>query len=279
MKNLFYTFIAFVICNTVLAQSQTSFQVSVTGKGQPILLIPGFTCPGSVWDETVKLLSQDYECHVFTLAGFGGVAPIKFPWLPQVNEDLKQYIITTKLEKPIIIGHSLGGTLAIWLASQESLHIDKILIVDGLPAAGAMMIPNYNPDDLVYDNPYSNQQLTMDNDSFAAMATMMSQGMSINPLAQKQISSWIMEADRKTYVYGYTDYLKMDVRENLKQIKAKTTILAAAKPYGIDMVTQNYKTQFKNLDLYDLKIAEQSAHFIMLDDPKWFEQELRQFLK
>jgi pimeloyl-ACP methyl ester carboxylesterase len=106
----------------------------------------------------------------------------------------------------------------------------------------------------------------------------MAQGMSLNPDAQKKIKDWIMLADRKTYVYGYTDYLKLDVREDLKNISIPVTILAADKPYGKEMVTQTYKTQYANLSNYDLIIAENSAHFIMFDRPEWFMEQIQGIL-
>ncbi|WP_197070533.1 alpha/beta fold hydrolase [Hymenobacter sp. DG25B] len=56
-----------------------SFTVRVVGKGQPVLLIPGLTCPGAVWDETVARYQSRYQCHVISLAGFGGVAPAAGP--------------------------------------------------------------------------------------------------------------------------------------------------------------------------------------------------------
>lgn len=244
--------------------------VEVSGNGNPIIFIPGFTVPGEVWNPVVKELEKTYECHVVTLAGFGGKAPIEFPWLPKVNDALQDYISTNNLENATIIGHSLGGTIAAWLASRENSKVSNIIIVDALPAAGALMIPDFNPDNLAYDSPYNNQQLAMDDTQFEQMATMMSQGMSVNKEAQEDIKTWILKADRKTYVYGYTDYLKLDLREDLKNIDIPTTIIAATKPFGKDVVTKNYQDQYANLKDYNFILAEDAAHFVMLDQPEWF---------
>ncbi len=59
---------------SVRAQS-SAFEVTVKGKGDPVLLFPGFTCTGAVWDDTVSELSKEFECHVFTFAGFGDGTP------------------------------------------------------------------------------------------------------------------------------------------------------------------------------------------------------------
>ena len=55
------------------ADAPKVIDVKVTGHGQPVILIPGLATPGAVWDDTVKHLQDKYECHVVTIAGFGGM--------------------------------------------------------------------------------------------------------------------------------------------------------------------------------------------------------------
>jgi len=278
MKNIIL-FLAVFFSLTIQAQIKNQpIHVKVTGNGNPVMLIPGFTVPGEGWDTVVNQLAKNYECHVVTLAGFGGKEPIDFPWLPQVNKALESYINQNKLTNLTVIGHSLGGTIATWLASRENSRIKKIVLVDALPAAGALMMPDFNADNLVYDNPYSKQQLSMSETEFEQMATGMAQGMSLNPEAQEKIKNWIISADRKTYVYGYTDYLKLDLRKDLKNIAIPVTIIAADKPYGKEMVTQTYQNQYANLAKYDLIIADNSAHFVMFDQAEWFLEQIQQIL-
>lgn len=274
-------FLALVILFTLSTQAQANKQpihVKVVGKGNPVLLLPGFTVPGESWNATVNQLKDNYEFHVVTLAGFGGKEPIEFPWLPKVNEALENYIEQQQLKNVTVVGHSLGGSMAIWLASRENNNIAKIVLVDALPASGALMIPNFKPENLVYDSPFNKQQLAMAENNFEQMAQGMSQGMSLNPDAQKQIKNWIISADRKTYVYGYTDYLKMDLREDLKNISIPVTIIAADKPFGKEMVTKTYQSQYANLTKYDLIITDNSAHFVMFDKPEWFGEQIQQIL-
>lgn len=278
MKKIVFI-LAFFIITSIKAQKENQpIHVTTSGKGNPILFIPGFTVPGDSWKPIVQQLEATYECHVITLAGFGVEKAIEFPWLPKVNEALENYIAHKKLNNITVIGHSLGGTIATWLASREQNNIQKIILVDALPAAGALMIPNFNPDYLVYESPYNNQQLAMTTANFEKLADAMSKGMSLNQDAQKRIKDWILQADRKTYVYGYTDYLKFDIREHLKNIKIPVTLLAAEKPYGKEMVKQTYEKQYSNLAKYDFVIAENAAHFIMFDQPEWFLEQVKKSL-
>ncbi len=281
MKNIILLLISFAFINNMYAKSENQaiyVNVKGKGKGKPIILIPGFTVPGDIWDPLVKELEKNHECHIITLAGFGSKEPITFPWLPKVNDAIKEYIQIKKLRRATIIGHSLGGTVAIWLAKNQDLKISRIIVVDALPASGALMIPNFNPENLTYDSPYNKQQIAMDDKAFEKMATFMSKGMSNKETEQQRIKNWLITADRKTYVYGYTDYLKLDLREDLKNITIPVTIIAATEPYGKGIVTNNYKNQYENLKNYDFILAEGSSHFIMLDKPEWFFNQIKMIL-
>jgi len=279
MKNVILLLVSFTFSLSIYAKNESQpVYVEVTGKGKPIVLIPGFTVPGNIWNPLIKNLEKNYECHIVTLAGFGGKEPITFPWLPKVNESLKNYILKNNLQNATIIGHSLGGTIATWLAVQKDLKLSEIILIDALPASGALMIPDFDPKNLAYESPYNNQQLAMDAITFEQTATAMSKGMSTIKSEQERIKNWILEADRQTYVYGYTDYLKLDLREDLKNISIPVTIIAASKPYGEEMVKQTYKRQYANLKDYEFIIAQDSAHFIMLDKPDWFLEQIQMIL-
>ena len=66
-----------IICGSAFAQKKYDFQVSIYGTRTPIILIPGYSCSGTVWRETVNHLKDKYECHVLKLPGFAGQAAIK----------------------------------------------------------------------------------------------------------------------------------------------------------------------------------------------------------
>ncbi|WP_229796829.1 alpha/beta fold hydrolase [Algibacter mikhailovii] len=257
------------------AGENPSFKVDVVGHGTPVLLFPGFACTGDVWNDLVEDLSKTNQCHIFTFAGFGDVAPIEKPWLPKVKEGVARYISDKHLEESIIIGHSLGGSLGLWLATDPDAKFKKVIVVDALPSIGALMMPNFKSENVKYDNPYNRQSLEMNAQAFGTMATQMAKGMTSKEDKQVLIKDWILKADRATYVYGYTDLMKLDLREPIAAIKVPVTILAATEPYGQENAKKNYNTQYMNLDNYTIKYAKGSAHFIMYDQPEWFLNQIK----
>lgn len=279
MKTLKRTVILSFFLMTFSLNAQAPFEVVVKGEGQPILLFPGFTCTGEVWEDTVTELSKNYQCHIFTFAGFGGVAPAERPWLPKIKDGISNYVETQKLKEPIVIGHSLGGALGLWLATEENHPYSKLIVVDALPSTGALMIPNFKSENMVYDNPWNKQMLEMDDEGFENMATQMASGMTLNTKKHEQLKEWIIQSDRETYVYGYTDLLKLDLREDIAKITIPVTVLGATHPYGMEMVKKTYEEQYKNLEGCYMNFAEGSAHFIMYDQPDWFLNQIQNALK
>lgn len=263
---------------SLVSAQYKAFEVEVSGEGQPILLFPGFTCTSEVWNETITELSKTYECHVFTFAGFGDVAPIEKPWLSKIKASVEEYTKEKQLLNPMIIGHSLGGTLGLWLTSEENHPYSKLIVVDALPATGALMIPNFKSENMAYESPWNQQLLAMDETAFEQMATQMASGMVLDTEKRPLLKQWIINADRETYVYGYTDLLKLDLREDVANINIPVTILAATHPYGLEMAKSTYNAQYGKLGTYDIEFAEGAAHFIMYDKPSWFMEQLKKRL-
>ncbi|TDS18687.1 pimeloyl-ACP methyl ester carboxylesterase [Maribacter caenipelagi] len=276
IKNLLFGLLIFSAFS--ITAQHNSFEVEVTGKGEPILLFPGFTCTGEVWDATVLELSKGYECHVFTFAGFGNVPAIEKPWLPKIKESVIKYILENKLENAILLGHSLGGALALWMATESETY-KELIIVDALPSTGALMMPDYKSEYMLYDSPSNKQLLAMNDTDFEAMIVQMASGMTKEKSNQQKIQNWMIQADRETYVYGYTDLLKLDLREDLAKINSPVTILAATEPYGLEMAKSTYDLQYKALAEYTIEFANGSSHFIMYDQSQWFIENLKNALK
>lgn len=267
-----------IICTLLvaqLAQSQSPIQVEKSGEGNPIVFLPGFTTPGSVWDETIKNLSGSFETHTVSYAGFNGLEPIGTPWYAPIKEALVAYIKEEKLTNLTVIGHSMGGNLATQLAAE--LDLQGLIIVDALPCMRELMMPGVPASSLQYDSPYNNQMLNMPADGFKNTATMMASNMTNTEDKIDLIASWSLAADRKTYVYGYTDLLKLDLRPQLENISVETLILGASFP-SKEMVLTNFEKQYANLENKTIEIADDSKHFIMFDQPEWLYTQINQYL-
>jgi pimeloyl-ACP methyl ester carboxylesterase len=118
----------------------------------------------------------------------------------------------------------------------------------------------------------------MNDVAFKQMATGMSQNMTFDQSKVELLVEWSLKADRKTYVYGYTDLLKLDLRDALKNISINTLILGASFP-DKNMISSTYEKQYANLRSKEIIIADNSKHFIMFDQPEWLQKNINTYLK
>lgn len=265
---------------TQLSFGQSAIQVTTSGQGEPVLFLPGFTTPGSVWDETVQNLVAPHESHLVTYAGFGELAPIDTPWYEPIRQQLIEYVEENNLTNLTLIGHSMGGNLAVDLAAALPDRVSSLILVESIPCMREMMMPGVPASSLQYDSPYNQQMLNMPDDAFQKMAGNMAQNMTTNAAYMDTIANWTMQADRETYVYGYTDLLKLDLRDKLSEIDAPTLILGAGAAYPDKaMIQTNYENQYANLRSKEIVMADESKHFIMFDQPEWFYQQVNNFLQ
>ena len=257
---------------------EKAIQTEVIGKGKPILFLPGFITPGSVWKETVKNLATKNESHLFSYAGFDGINPIEMPWYENVKNAIFLYIEKKDLKNIRIIGHSMGGNLAVDIAARFPKRVKKMIIVDALTCMREVMMPGVSASNLKYKSPYNDNLLKMNPNQFKGMASNMAGFMTLKKEKAAVLTKWILEADRKTYVYGYTDLLKLDLREKLSVIKAKTLILGAPFP-SPTIAKATFVKQYANLSNKTIEMASNSKHFIMFDQPKWFYTKVNSFLE
>jgi pimeloyl-ACP methyl ester carboxylesterase len=105
------------------------------GQGPAVILIPGLQGGPWVWQQTIENLRKNHVVYAITLAGFDGVpAPDDGSNLfDRADASLLQLIKQRKIDKPVLVGHSLGGTLALRFASEHAGLISGVVAVDGLP--------------------------------------------------------------------------------------------------------------------------------------------------
>ncbi|WP_027395564.1 alpha/beta fold hydrolase [Aquimarina latercula] len=276
MKNVKITFAFFLLINLAFSQAP-AITIDLSGNGTPIIFLPGFTTPGSVWEETIIHLDGNYQNHVVSYAGFDGNTPIAMPWYDTIKKELITYVKENKLTDVIIIGHSMGGNLAIDIAASLPNSIKDLILVDSIPCMRELMMPGVSETQIQYDSPYNKQMLSMNEEQFTQTALMMAQNMTNKKEKVNTLLDWIQTADRETYVYGYTDLLKLDLRKVLDRITAKTLIVGAAFP-TIETAKANYEKQYAQLSNKRIEMIPDSKHFIMFDQPELLYEKINEFL-
>ena len=267
-----------------IVNAATSFEVKVFGKGEPMILIAGISCSGDVWKSAVVHYEGQYECHVLTLAGFAGVPPIESDWfLDQVKNDLIAYIKENHLKKPIVIGHSMGGFIALWMAATEPDLLGKIIIVDALPFLPAAFYPNATPQTSApFANQLKQKLLSQSDEQFRQNQQANFRMLITDTVTADAASKWGEASDKATVAEVTYEMQTIDLREEVAKIKSPALIFATWIEYKPaqthDGITAVFNAQYAQLKNYRLFVDDNARHFVMLDDPAGFLSEVDSFL-
>jgi N-formylmaleamate deformylase len=268
------------------AEKHPAFQVKVAGEGRAIIMIPGLASSGATFDSTVEHLSAHYRCIELTLAGFAGVPAIQGPLLAEARDQIADYIGENHLERPVIMGHSLGGSIALDLAAHDPELVGPVIIVDSLPFfAGAW----FRAKTLDAAQPTIDQMRkgmgAMSHEQWVAMTQ---SGASTNSMAtsandQKMLIEWGLESDQKAVTDAMIDLVSTDLRPELSKIQTPVLVLGTwvgLQSYGVtkDAATAEFKEQYAGVKDLDFAMADKARHFVMWDDPAWFNTEVDGFL-
>ena len=251
----------------VAAANPTSFTVSVAGKGRPIILIPGLGCPGSVWDDTVAHFAGTAQTHVLTLAGFAGQAPIDGPLSATVRAELAIYIREHKLDHPVIIGHSLGGFIAYWLAAADPDVIGPVIAIDAFPALG------YDASSVPGVIAMGEGWKRLAKADFDGQARDMFLAMGADPKKLEPVIAAVLKSDRRTFADSFVELFKVDLRSRLPKITARVLVVLADGPFQ-----QTITEQVAGIASKQVVIVPRTRHFVMFDDPRGFFRAVDGFL-
>lgn len=278
MKQLITVLAIILLHGTSSATSSdvSPFEVKISGQGkQSIIFIPGFACSGNVWNETVLRYEKDFTCYTLTMAGFADAKPQPHASFINWEKGIVDYIQQHKITKPILIGHSMGGALALAISSDYPDLIDRIIVVDGLPCLAALVNVDFKPVASMDCNPVITQMATLSDEQFADMQKRTIPKMLADTTKQPLVVSWSVQSDRKTFAEMYCDFSNTDLREKIKTSNCSALILLES--YFANMKPA-MEEQYKNLKNAHLKYAEKGLHFIMYDDQNWYFKQVDDFI-
>lgn len=265
------------------AAPPSSITVEVTGRGRPMILIPGFLSSGLVWKDVVEHYKDRFECHVVTVSGFAGAAAVAAPGLARVRDDLIEYARARKLDRPVLVGHSMGGVLALWIAATEPTLPGAVISVDGVPFLSALMNPSATADSA---RPQAAQLKalyeSMTSTQLAAQSRLAFSGMISDAGKVDGATHWAGTSDPKTAAALLSDLLTTDIREDMTRVKAPLLLVPAVKAMAgnaemMKRALAAYEAQVSRVATHEV-VAAHTLHFVMLDDPAFLLKTMDAFL-
>ncbi|NML38114.1 alpha/beta hydrolase [Chitinophaga sp. G-6-1-13] len=263
-----------------------SFGIKKEGKGKVIIFIPGLYCSGEVWDKSVAHYRDHYTCYALTLPGFAGQPPIKSDsMMTTITRELAGFIRDNKLEKPTIVGHSLGGWIALQLSILYPDLPGKVVTVSAGPFFPAFaMGPDATPQQTreIAAN-IQKSMATQTPEQTRASQLMILPSLITDSINRVPVMDMAMRSHAPTQAQVMYELYTTDLRQQLNLITCPLLVLAdwiGYKNYGIsrDMVLGNYRSQYQKAPQAVISMSDDARHFIMTDQPEWFFNQVDTFL-
>jgi pimeloyl-ACP methyl ester carboxylesterase len=102
--------------------------------GAPIVLVHCFTCAINYWDGMMHLLARQHRVIAVDLLGHGGSEkPASGYSVPDQANAVAEVLGKLGVRDAEIVGHSLGGPVAIALAERSPQLVDRLVAIDSIP--------------------------------------------------------------------------------------------------------------------------------------------------
>lgn len=98
-----------------------------------LIIVHGFFASSRNWRKVAKTLSSDYHIYVLDMRNHGQSPHNSIMDYPSMAEDIRQFLLSKHIKKANIIGHSMGGKVAMYLALNTPEIINRLIVADISP--------------------------------------------------------------------------------------------------------------------------------------------------
>jgi pimeloyl-ACP methyl ester carboxylesterase len=260
-----------------------ALRVEKRGAGPAVILIPGLASGPWVWRDTAPRLARNHTVYLLTLPGFDGREPRAGATLESLQSDLLGLLEKEKLRRPVLVGHSLGGTLSLAFAAAHPDRIAGVVAVDGLPVFPGT--ENANDRKALADSTRA-QFGSQSREQFAAgqLMYMRAIGTTSESVAQ-ELASLAARSDVGATADFAAQLMALDLRPMLSAIRVPVTVISPFNApdfarMGMDEAgkTGYYRSLLQGVARLEVVSIAPARHFVMFDQPEKFSAALDQAL-
>lgn len=254
-------------------------------NGPSVVMLPGMASTAAVWEKVLPALERRYDLHLVSVRGFGefeagdnGTGLVSGP----AADEVRRYILEQGLQRPALIGHSMGGQMALRIAADGKDEIGRVMVVDSSPFFPSLIDRGMSVGDVEPFARLAFQVVSLLGDE-ALRSRAPNMGLDLSGAAGNVFDGlgW-QGGDRRVLAQSLYEVLTTDLRYRLPDITAPVTVV-----YGWSSDSQNPRAQVDGAFRYSFMNLRAPAafvrmtgaeHMVMIDTPRQFERAVIEFL-
>lgn len=256
-----------------IVTSQGIVHYEAYGRGSPVILLHGWLGSWGYWLDTMETLKKQHRCYALDFWGFGESGKRRNSYnIIDFVDLVDQFMDRLGIESAPVVGHSMGGTVALSLALMRPERVQRVVVV-GSPIVGNSLniflrlagrpwiasIVWQLPAALQFGIKFFSPFIVKDSSAWYKMIT-------------RDLSRTTLEA----FFLSINSLHKTDLRP---QLPGLTTPIMGIYGIGDNVVNPSQANIIaNNAPVSKIKIMEGSRHFPMLDEPASFNESLAEFL-
>jgi len=257
------------------------------GRGPDVVLIPGLSSHPEIWDDLTARLKATHRVHRIHVRGFAGLdagANAEGPIVEPVAHAIAEWMAAENIRGAAVIGHSLGGTLAMTVASHHPERVGRLMVVDMVPFNGVWFAPPGATAQSVAPvaDATAARLAALTPEQWAAAAAPAIGTMVTDEAKRALPIRHAAQTDNTVAARAMRDLIATDLRPDLARLTIPVTVLYVHGPnIPLDgaVIDAVFTQQFAVLPTAKVKFIPNSRHFIMLDQPEVFASEVNAFLE
>ena len=231
------------------------FRPGVTPQFE-MVLIHGLGGAASEWGAAAPYLKGTFKVAVFEMAGHGATQPVMDPTIISEAKRLEEFIRTSGMSYPTLVGHGLGGMVALQYALDHPGDTHRLILLDTAPRQLADKEQKQQ----------IGQKLIEDYDRFVGERYAM---MSPDDEVTEQILDMALRTHAPTFVSLLMSSFDFDLTDRLRTLTVPLLVVGSEMMFPRPEESQNILAAigFDKARSLSFKRFGRTGHYIMLEQP------------
>ena len=221
-----------------------------------MVLIHGLGGAASEWDDLAPFLKATFRVYQFELSGHGHTQPILDPTIAKEAERLADFLAENGVQYPTLVGHGMGGLIALRYSLDHPAAVDRLILLDAAPMQLAT----------TEQKAETAKALASDYDRFVANQYLQ---MSMNREVGEVILDLALKTDSASFISLLLSSFDFDMSEELRTLSVPMLVIGSEMLFPDPSTCREvlYKIGFGKAYSLNFKRMDRTGHYMMLERP------------